>query len=104
MAKITNFLLILLSICYSLPINAGSTKPINCKDFPGISEIKKIISIDKGFHWDAPNCKIVATKSIFPRQNHNGIMKFGKGLQLFLYDDYQLKFICLPGWVCKQWN
>lgn len=104
MEKVKNVLL-LGCIVYSLSAFADNIKPINCKDFQGFPEIKqKIISIDKAFNLDDTNCKIVGTKSIFPRKNKNGLMQFETGLQIFLYDDYQLKFICLPGWICKPWE
>jgi len=92
-------LILLIGITFSLPTFAANVKPILCKNFHGLLEIKKqIISLDDKFEWNNPNCKIVGTKSIFPRKS-----KFEKGLQLFVYQDYQLKFICLPGWVCKSW-
>src|ERR1700722_10091307 len=105
MTKIKNILLLLICTGYSLSVFANGIRPITCKDSQGFSEIKeKIISIDKTFRWDSLSCNVVGTKSIFPRKNKNGIMKFEKGLQIFVYDNYQLQFICLPGWVCKQWD
>lgn len=104
MLKVKNLLLILLYVGCSFSAFGSSVKPITCKDFQGFHEIKqKIISMDKTLHWDSKNCKVVGTKSIFPRKNKNGLMQYEKGLQVFLYDDNQLKFICLPGWVCKPW-
>lgn len=97
-------ILMIIGITCSFPIFANNTKPIACKDFHAFSEIRQQInSLDQAFQWDNPSCKIVGIKSIFPRKNKNGVMQFEKGLQLFVYQDYQLKFICLPGWVCKAW-
>jgi hypothetical protein len=100
--KIIRFFLLIffIEITCSFPAFAANTMPIVCKDFKGLSlEVKKqIISLNDKFDWNNPNCKIVATKSIFPKKD-----KFEKGMQLFIYQDYQLKFICLPGWACKSW-
>ena len=105
MMKIKNLLLILISMGFSLSVFANSANPMICKDVQGFSEVKqKINTMDKSFHWNSPSCRIVGTKSIFPRKNDKGVMQFEPGLQLFVYEDYQLKFICLPGWTCKPWQ
>jgi hypothetical protein len=104
MTKIKFFLL---GACfaYSLTSFADSAKVINCKNSQGFGEIKqKILSIDKTFQWDNANCKMVGIQSLFPKKNDNGVVKFEKGLQVFVYDNDQLKFICLPGWVCNSWK
>lgn len=96
--------LLLSTLIFSLPLFANVIKPFECKNFPGLHRIKSPIhALDQTFAWDNPSCKIVATKSVFPRKNKNGIMQFEKGLQLFVYQNEQLKFICLPGWICKSW-
>jgi len=105
MKKIKIFLILLFCIGYSSISFANNTKPLMCKNFHGFPEIKqKIISIDKTFRWDSTDCKIVGTKSIFPGKNKNGMVVFKSGLQIFVYNNYQLKFICLPGWICKAWR
>jgi hypothetical protein len=92
--------MLLIGITFSFPTFANNVKPVFCKDFQGILEAKKqIISLDNKFEWNNPNCKIVGTQSTFPKK-----AKFEKGLQLFVYQDYQLKFICSPGWVCKKYD
>ncbi len=103
---ITRLKTFLLLICfmYSFSAFGNTSQPLSCKDFQGFADVKnKIISMDKTFDWNSQNCKIVETDSIFPKKNENGNMKFERGLQIFVYDSYQLKFICLPGWVCKSW-
>lgn len=91
--------MLLIGITFSFSTFAANVKPVSCKNVQGLLEIKKqIISLDNKFEWDNPNCKIIGTHSVFPRKN-----KFEKGLQLFVYQDYQLKFICLPSWACKAW-
>ena len=105
MRQIKWVLLILACIGYPIISYANPIKLHLCKDFPGFHEIKRTIaSIDKTFRWDTTDCKIIGTKSIFPRKNKNGLMGFATGLQLFIYNNYQLKFICLPGWICHPWE
>lgn len=96
-------LMLLIGITFSLPAFSTNVKPILCKDFQWLEIKKQIISLDDKFEWNNPNCKIVGTKSIFPRKDKLGKMQFEKGLQLLVYQNYKLKFICLPGWVCKSW-
>lgn len=95
---------LLTGIALSLPVFASEQTPIVCKDFKAFPEVKdKINSLDDKFEWNSPECKIIATKSLLARKDQSGKIHFEKGLQLFFYQNYQLKFICLPGWVCKAW-
>lgn len=96
----TVLLTLLIGIIFSFSVFEVNAEPIICKDFKGLFvDVKKQINfLDNKFDWNNPNCKIVATKSVFPKNT-----KFETGLQLFIYQDNQLKFICLPGWICKSW-
>lgn len=105
MIKIKSIVWIIIGLAFSSPILANNERPITCKDFHSPLEVKQqIILLDQKFQWDNPGCKIVGTKSIFPRKDKNRIIQFKNGLQLFIYQNNQLKFICLPGWVCKSWE
>jgi len=91
-------------MAYSFSSSAANVKMMTCKHSEGFREIKpQITAIAKSFQWQSATCKIVMTKSAFPRKNESGNVTFEKGLQIFVYDNNQLKFICLPGWVCKPW-
>jgi hypothetical protein len=98
-----NIIWILVGMTLSFSVFANNEKPITCKDFRTLEIRQPIKTLDQNFQWDSPNCKIVATKSIFPKKDKNGNNQFEKGLQIFIYQDNQLKFICLPGWTCKSW-
>lgn len=105
MTKIKSILLLLVCMGYSLFAFADNAKLLTCKDFKGFPGVKqKITAMDQTFKWDSSDCKIVGTTSLFPRKNKNDVMQFEKGLQIFVYDNYHLKFICVPGWICKAWD
>jgi len=102
--NIKNLLIILFTMMLSSAVFAYNEKPIVCKDLHGLSNVKQSIKkLDKKFNWNSSNCKIVGTKSIFPRKNSKKTVSFTSGIQLFIYRNNQLKFICLPGWTCKAW-
>lgn len=83
---------------------ADNEKLVPCKNFNSLSQvIEQIKSLDQTFQWSSPNCKIVATKSIFPKKEKDGTTQFERGIQLLIYQNNELKFVCLPGWVCKSW-
>jgi hypothetical protein len=97
-------LILLFGVALSISAYAHTSKSITCKDFQGLQDLKqKIISLDEKFDWNSSDCKIVGTRSTFPKKDNHGKFKFENGLQVFVYQDYQLKFICLPGWLCKTW-
>ena len=101
-------LILLTGITLSMSVFANNSKPFAynrvCKDFKWFPEVKeKISSLDEKFEWNNPDCKILYTKTLLPRKDESGKFHFEKGLQLFVYQNYQLKFICLPGWICKAW-
>jgi len=103
--KLKLFLLTFACIGYSLSTFACPSHPHRCNHFQGFHGIKQqILSIDKTFQWNTPDCKIVGTESIFPRKNKNGTVRFEKGLQVFVYKNDHLKFICVPGWKCNAWK
>ena len=101
--QIKNIVWVLIGMALSFSSYANIEKPIVCKDFHILEIRQQIEALDKQFQWDSPSCELVGTKSIFPRKDKKGIIQFEKGLQLFVYQNRQLKFICLPGWVCKYW-
>ena len=95
---------LLTGIVLSLPVFASDPTPYVCKDFKWFPEAKeKISSLDDKFEWNNPDCKIIASKTLLAKKDESGKFHFEKGLQLFVYQNYQLKFICLPGWICKAW-
>jgi len=97
--KIKNIVLMLLAMTISFSAFAAHEKLIACKDLAVLSQVKQRINkLDQQFQWESPSCRIVETRSLFPRQG-----RFEKGVQLFIYQNDQLKFICLPGWVCRAW-
>lgn len=101
--KFKKFIYVLIGMAYSLTVFADGTNPITCSDFQVPLEIKqRISSFNQKFQWNNSNCKIVATKSIFPKEKNN-VLAYERGFQVFIYQDDQLKYICLPGWVCKAW-
>src|SRR5436190_21504192 len=54
MIKVKNLLLILIYVGCSFSAFGNNIKPIICKDFQGLHEMKqKIISMDKTFNWDS---------------------------------------------------
>ena len=104
MNKLKNIVLVLIGMAVSFPVLADTLKPLACKKIKTFPEVEqKIELLDKQFSFDSQDCKLVATKSLFPKKDEDGVMKFEKGLQLFIYQNNELKFICLPGWVCKAW-
>jgi len=101
MMRIMNITWILIGLSLSLPAMANEIRPIPCNH---IFEVKQQIqSIAPNFEWNSPNCQIIGTRSLFPKKGTSGTTHFEKGLQVFVYLDKQLKFICVPGWVCKPW-
>lgn len=104
MIKLNKLLYFTLGVTYSFSVFANDIRPITCKEFQTPLEVQqKINKLDQKFEWNNLNCKIIATKSIFPKKYHNEDFKYEKGFQIFVYQDDQLKFICLPGWICKKW-
>lgn len=99
-----NFILIIIGMGVSTALfaNDGFFRK-TCKDFKNLEVNQRIKALEPTFQLDNPNCEIVATKSIFPRKNANGV-HFEKGIQLFVYQNNKLKFICLPGWQCESWK
>lgn len=89
---------------FSLPAFADKITPVQCKNSQMFPEVKEqILSLNQKVEWNSPNCSIIGTKSIFPKKDQSGKIKLEKGLQLFVYQNNQLQFICLPGWQCKAW-
>jgi len=103
MVKIKNIIWIPIGIIFTSLGFANNAQPIACKDLHDLEIKPKIQTFDKKFQWNNSNCQIVGTKSVFLKKDKNGVIHFEKGLQLFIYQNKQLKFICLPGWVCKPW-
>lgn len=102
--KIKNLLTLLLAITLSSQIFASDVMRMSCQKFKDFADLKQqVAALDPNFSWQDPNCQIVGTKSIFPKQEKNGKINFAKGLQIFVYQQNKLKFICLPGWECKRW-
>ena len=103
MVKLNKVFCFILGVTYSLSVFANNTQPITCQKFQLHGIEQKINKLDEKFQWNDASCKIVATKSIFPRKDENSKFKYEKGMQVFVYQNYELKFICLPGWNCKAW-
>lgn len=99
-----NSIAVLVGIALSFPLSAHNEKPVACKEFQILEIRQPIKALDQNFQWNNPDCSIVATKSVFPKKDKNGKNQFEKGVQIFIYEDNQLKFICLPGWICKSWR
>jgi len=83
---------------------AAANNIISCKDWQFEPMKQKISKYDQNFNWNNPDCKVIASKSLFPKRNNLGNFKFEKGIQAFVYVNNDLKYICLPGWVCKTWK
>src|ERR1700722_14768969 len=101
MKSFKNILLVfLISSAFSLPAFSAGLKPIVCKDLRGLIGLalrQQVSFADRKFDWNNADCKIIGTKSIFPKKDKLGKVQFEKGLQLFVYQNYKLKFMCLPG-------
>ena len=105
MSKLKKIAGIVLGICVSCTAVADKTRTLSCntipETFPGIKH--SISKMAPDFDWKKKGCEIVATQSKFPKEHTPGVIKFEKGLQVFVYQDNALKYICLPGWMCKAW-
>jgi hypothetical protein len=102
--KIAKMILVCVTALYSFPLFASPLQPHPCNKGDLFALVKpEIMKLDHDFQWNNSSCQIIATKSAFPKAQNNGIKKFEDGLQLFVYQNYSLKYICLPGWTCKAW-
>lgn len=104
MRNMINIVSMIAFMIFISPAIASEVKPILCRDFQLSSMVKKEIELlNPRFDWNSSDCKIVGTQSIFPRVQKAELIQFERGVQLFIYEKNQLKFICLPGWNCKPW-
>lgn len=102
--KIIKTVVLCAGIVLSFTSFANNLKPISCNLTSHFEEVKEQIAIlDPTFSWEGRGCQMIATQSIFPKKNNSGTKTFVHGLQLFIYQNQLLKFVCLPGWVCKKW-
>lgn len=87
----------------AFPVYANHIQPSACNTSPFTEAKSAIIKLNQSFNWNSSDCEIIATKSEFPKQNKLGEWHFADGLQVFVYENKVLKYICLPGWSCKAW-
>lgn len=82
---------------------AAAIKPVACKDFPMIQVKQSVQQIAPEMKWEDTSCKIVATKTVFPKKVGTGKIEFNPAMQISVYENGQLKVMCVPGLVCKLW-
>jgi hypothetical protein len=101
-----SLIITLVLILFPFSLFAYDKQPVMCRNLHfEVENLKaKVNSIDQNVKWNSQNCKVVYTRSLFPRNQKNGTVRFEHGLELFFYQDNQLKVICIPGWECRKWQ